>query len=88
MEMQIVGSSPSYYVKETYMPLALDSVKIGLNCDVENPACTRAELEPLLDEAFKNAKSAIFAKIENQAGDGGSCQPHDKVTFDKSTCPK
>lgn len=71
------------------MSLPPESVRLGINLDVETPECTRADLEPLLDQAFAKAKSELFATIEGQAGDGGGmCTPHDKVTFDKSTCPK
>lgn len=69
------------------MPLPPESVRLGVSLDVETPECTRAELEPLLDQAFAKAKSELFGTIETQAGEGGMCTPHDKVTFDKSRCP-
>jgi hypothetical protein len=69
------------------MALTPKSVKVGINLDVENPACDRTELEPLLDEAFNKAKSRLFSDIAVKGQRNGSCQPHDRVQFDKSTCP-
>ncbi|MEN3793882.1 hypothetical protein [Fulvimarina sp. MAC3] len=56
---------------------------IELNIEIDNKDISESELSKALDAAYANAKAK---HMQNILADGGSCQPHHKTTFDKSSC--